>query len=53
VALEWCPDLQQEGGWIVASDLHAVLSNELSQHRLTTPIAAEVVQLVGGCHSLV
>ncbi|CAM9247733.1 unnamed protein product, partial [Heterosigma akashiwo] len=26
-ALEWCRDHQQEGGWIVASDSRAVLSN--------------------------
>ena len=52
-ALEWCQQLlQQEGGWIVASDSRAVLSNVLSQRRLT-PIMAEVVWLVGGCHSMV
>jgi len=51
-ALEWCRDHQQEGGWVVASDSRAVLSNVLSQRRLT-PITAEVVRLAGDCHSLV
>ncbi|CAN0078562.1 unnamed protein product, partial [Heterosigma akashiwo] len=51
-ALEWCRDHQQEGGWIVASDSRAVLSNVLSKRRLT-PITAEVVRLAGDCHSLV
>ncbi|CAN0111554.1 unnamed protein product, partial [Heterosigma akashiwo] len=51
-ALEWCQNYQQEGSWVVASDSRAVLSNVLSQRRLT-PITAQVVQLAGDCHSLV
>ena len=46
------PGPSAEGGWIVASDSCAVLSNVLSQRRLT-PTTAEVVRLAGDCHSLV
>jgi len=34
-ALEWCQGRLQEGGWIIAADSRAVLSNVLSQRRLT------------------
>ncbi|CAM9154426.1 unnamed protein product, partial [Heterosigma akashiwo] len=50
--LEWCRGHQQERGWVVASDSCAVLSNVLSQRRLT-PITAQAVRLAGDCHSLV
>ena len=44
--LEWCRDRQQEeGGWVVASDSRAVLSNVLSSQRRLTPIMAQVVRL--------